>query len=117
MLRLFRLIVVLGGLAAMTWFALTVRLGDRTLFEHVQAIWKTHESQDLVRGTKEKVGDLVGRATDEVAKGVAKKAPNHVNSRGDGIDETTGASTPMENVEDNDRKALRGLIGKGTGKL
>jgi hypothetical protein len=115
-LRLFRLIVVLGGLAAMTWFALTVRLGDRTLFEHAQAIWNTHESQDLVKGTKERMGDLVERATDEVAKGVTKKVPSHASSRGDDLDEN-GAKTPMEEVGEHDRKQLRGLIGSRTGKL
>ena len=99
----------------MAWFALTVKLGDRTLVEHVQAIWNTNASRDLVRGTKEKVDDWVGRATDEVANDVAKKVPRHATSQGDGVDDT-GLKKPMESVEEHDRKALRGLIGSGAGK-
>lgn len=89
---------------------MTVRLGERTLFEHVQAIWKTKESQDLMRGTREKVGDVVDRATDQVVKGVAKKAPNQLNTRG-GVDEPE--KPPMEDLQDKDRKALEKLIGEG----
>jgi hypothetical protein len=114
--RLFRLLFVLGGLGAMTWFAMTVRLGDRTLFEHVQAIWKTHESQDLVKGTKDKVGNLVDRATDKVVKGVAKKSPNQVNTRDEHTSDESGAAVPMEELQERDRKALRGLIGNGIHK-
>ena len=112
MFRLLRLIFVLGGLGVVAWFGMTVRLGDRTLFEHVQAIWKTHESQDLMRGTKEKMGNLVDRATDKVVRGVAKNAPGQVNSRGDRPGDEP-AAPPMEEVPAKDRNALRGLIGHG----
>ena len=113
MFRLLRLIFVLGGLGAFAWFGMTVRLGERTLFEHIQAIWKTHESQDLMRGTKEKMGNLVDRATDKVVKGVAKNAPGQVSSRGENPGEE---APPMEELPAKDRKALRGLIGHGLEK-
>ena len=113
MFRLLRLIFVLGGLGAFAWFGMTVRLGERTLFEHIQAIWKTHESQDLMRGTKEKMGNLVDRAADKVVKGVAKNAPGQVNSRGENPGEE---APPMEELPAKDRKALRGLIGHGLEK-
>jgi hypothetical protein len=112
--RLLRLLFVLGGLGFVTWFCMTVRLGDQTLFEHVQAIWKTHESQDLLRGTKEKMGNLVNRAKGKVVKGVAQNAPGQVNSRGESPAEDP-ATPPMEEVPAKDRKALRGLIGHGLG--
>ncbi len=111
MLRLLRLIFVLGGFAAMIWFGTTVKLGDRTLFEHIQAIWKTPASQELVRGTKDKMGDLVDRATGHVVKGVAKNAPNSITSRGEDSEHVSEVP-PMEDVQAKDRKALRGLIGQ-----
>jgi hypothetical protein len=113
--RLLRLIFVLGGLGAVTWFGMTVRLGDRTLFEHVQAIWKTHESQDLLRGTKAKMGDLVDRASDKVARGVTKNGPSQANAHGERAGDEP-ATPPMEEVPAKDRKALRGLIGHGLEK-
>jgi hypothetical protein len=94
----------------MTWFGMTVRLGDRTLFEHVQAIWKTHESQDLLRGTKEKMGDLVDRASEKVVRGVAKNAPGQVGAHGENAGEES-TRPPLEELPAKDRKALRGIIG------
>jgi hypothetical protein len=113
--RLLRLIFVLGGLGAITWFGMTVRLGDRTLFEHVQAIWKTHESQDLLRGTKEKVGNLVDRASEKVVRGVAKSAPGQAKARDESA-EAESAKPPLEELPAKDRKALRGIIGHGLEK-
>jgi hypothetical protein len=111
--RLLRLIFVLGGLCALVWFGATAKLGDRTLFEHIQAIWKTPESQDLVRGTKNKMGNLVDRATDRVVKGVAKNAPNQITAHGSAADQDPAASPPMEDVQVQDRKALHNLIEHG----
>lgn len=34
----------------------TVKLGKRTFFGHVAAIWKTDEAQDMKEGIKEKAG-------------------------------------------------------------
>ena len=99
----------------MTWFGMTVRLGDRTLFEHVQAIWKTHESQDLLRGTKEKMGDLVDRASEKVVRGVAKNAPGQVAAHGENAGEES-TKPPLEELPAKDRKALRGIIGHGLEK-
>jgi hypothetical protein len=108
--RLLRLIFVLGGLGAIVWFGMTVRLGDRTLFEHVQAIWKTHESQDLLRGTKQKVGDLVDRASEEVVRDVVKHGPSQPGAHGEKSAEESG-EPPLEELPAKDRKALRGIIG------
>ena len=99
----------------MLWFGAKVPLGQRTLFQHIQAIWKTHESQELVRGTKDKMGDIVDRATTRVVKGVAKNAPNQITAHGVGSDQDPGAP-PMEELEAKDRKALRGLIEHGPAK-
>lgn len=113
MFRLLRLIFVLGGLGAMIWFGTTVPLGQRTLFEHIQAIWKTPESQELVRGTKDKMGNLVDRAAGRVVKGVTKNASSQITAHGEAADRDPAAEPPMENLQDKDRKALRGLIEHG----
>ena len=110
MFRLLRLIFVLGGLAAFVWFGATVRLGDRTFFEHVQAIWKTHESQDLVRGTKEKVGGLIDRGSDKVVREVSQKGSVSA-AHGEKSEES-----PLEELPSKDRKELRGIIGHGLEK-
>ena len=115
MFRLLRLIFVLGGLGAFIWFGMTVELGDQTLFQHVGAIWKTHESQDLVRGTKEKVGSLVDRASEKVVQGVAKNGPVQTKAHGEDS-EAEPAKPPLEELPTRDRNALRRIIGRGVDK-
>jgi hypothetical protein len=110
MFRFLRLVIYLAALVAFIWFGTTVKLGERTLFGHVQNIWKTHESQELVDGTKGKVGELVDRASDKVSKGVGRNVTAPANSRGE---EQQGAK-PMEDVQAEDRKTLRELIGRKT---
>jgi hypothetical protein len=109
-MRLLRLVLYLALLVGFIWFGSTVELGNRTLFAHIQNIWKTHESQELVDGTKGKVGDLVNRASDKVVKGVGKNVTTPGNSRGARVDDS--GAKPMEEVENEDRKALRDLIGR-----
>jgi hypothetical protein len=108
MFRFLRLVIYLGVLVAFIWFGTTVELGNRTLFGHIQNIWKTHESQELVDGTKGKVGDLVERASDKVSKGIGKNVTAPANSRG----EDQQGAKPMEDVQGEDRKTLRELIGR-----
>jgi hypothetical protein len=110
MFRFLKLVLYLGALVGLIWFGSTVELGKRTLFGHIQNIWKTHESQELVDGAKGKVGDLVDRASDKVSKGVGKNITAPASSRGE---EQEGAP-PMEDVQGEDRKALRDLIGRKT---
>jgi hypothetical protein len=112
MLRLVKLVLYLALLVGFVWFGSTVELGNRTLFGHVQNIWKTHESQELVDGTKGKVGDLVNRASDKVVKGIGKNVTAPANSRGEGADDP--GAKPMEDVQNEDRKTLRDLIGRKT---
>jgi hypothetical protein len=51
--RLLRLLISLAMLGAFVWFGMTVKLGDKTLFEHLSAIGQSKETKDLVEGTKE----------------------------------------------------------------
>lgn len=111
MFRLLKLIFFLGCVGAFAWFALTVQLGERTLFEHVQAIWKAPASRDLVRGAKDKVGSLMDRATDKVVKGVSKSAPGVANAHGERVTQAPEVVPPLEDLPAQDRKALRSIIG------
>jgi hypothetical protein len=106
----------MGLLGAGVYYGMTVKLGERTFFEHVRAIWDTKETQELRRGTTQKVGGLVDEATDKVVKGVSKNAPGKVLMRGDGMGadpETIPAEPPQEKLSPQDRKALRNIIGQG----
>jgi hypothetical protein len=117
--RLFKLLFFLSCLGILAYVAFTVPLGERTLVEHIQVILNTRESQELLKGTKEKVDDIVNQATDKVVKGVVKKAPSQITSRGEGEkseESVVPPSSPMEDLAEGDRKALRGIIGQGQPK-
>ncbi len=115
MFRLLKLVLFLGLIGAGVYYGTTVKLGDRTFYQHLRAIWETKETDELRRGTKEKVGGLVDEATDRVVKGVAEHAPGKVLMRGDGTTEESAVPSlpPQENVSPEDRKALRNIIGQG----
>ncbi|NVB83794.1 MAG: hypothetical protein HOV81_35795 [Kofleriaceae bacterium] len=61
-----RLLVFLALAGALAFCGATVKLGNRTFFEHVRAIWHTNEVQDLKHGVEEKAAPAVKR----VKKGV-----------------------------------------------
>ena len=64
-----RLIVLLAIAAGLAYCGATVKLGNRTFFGHVQAIWKTEEVQDLKNGVKDSAGPTVDRVKKGVKKG------------------------------------------------
>lgn len=53
MIKLLLYLLIIGGLA---YCGATVKLGKRTFFGHVKAIWATEEVQDLKNGVEEKAG-------------------------------------------------------------
>jgi len=65
LIRLFIGIVVLAG---MIWCGATVKLGKRTTFGHIRAIWQSPEGKDLRQGVSEKAREVrhdVGEALRE----------------------------------------------------
>lgn len=72
MIRFLIFLLIAGALA---YCGATVKLGKRTFFGHVQAIWKTEEVQEMKDGIKEKAGPTVDRVKRGVEKGIdeAKK--------------------------------------------
>ena len=110
--------LILGLLGAGVYYGMTVKLGERTFFQHVKAIWETRETQDLRRSAKEKVGGLVDDATDKVVKGVSNNASQKGAAHGEGTESENAipSQPPQETVSPQDRKALRNIIGQGRAK-
>lgn len=65
-----RLIVFLGLAVGLAYCGATVKLGKRTFFGHVSAIWGTDEVQDLKTGVKDSAGPTVDRVKRGVKKGL-----------------------------------------------
>lgn len=63
-----RLIVFLGLAVGLAYCGSTVKIGKRTFFGHVRAIWATEEVQELKSG----VSDTAGPTYDRVKRGVKK---------------------------------------------
>lgn len=51
-----KLLIYLALAAGLAYCGATVKLGKRTFFGHIQAIWATEEVQDLKNGVQEKAG-------------------------------------------------------------
>ena len=67
MLRLLFYLALALGLA---YCGSTVKLGKRTFFGHVKAIWSTSEAQELKEGVKEKAGPAAKSVKRGIEKGV-----------------------------------------------
>jgi hypothetical protein len=105
MFRLLKLCVGLAAFVAFAWFGTTVKLGSRTLFQHLRAIGQTRESQDLVDGTKQAAEPIVDGVRRRIAAGAAPtSAPGPAPAA-----PTAGA--PQERVTAADKEHLRRLIG------
>lgn len=112
--------MALAVLAALALFATTVDLGERTLFGHLRAIGDTKESRDLVRGTKEKageVGEYIGERVGWAEKPDKSPAPEMQKKPGKGgaVDESKAnksrlAGPPSEQLTEGDRDAMKRLL-------
>jgi hypothetical protein len=61
-----RFFITLVIIVALVVAGATVKLGKRTFFGHVSAIWKTDEAQDMKEGIKEKAAP----AAEKLERGV-----------------------------------------------
>lgn len=119
-LRLVKLFFFAAGMAAFAWFGLTVPLGERTLFQHFSAIGSSQPSQDLLRGAKDKVGEVRRRLGEGGSTGgeVGDKAPVAPGARKAGPAGTGGAPrvadkpqvTPSDELTQTDRQQMRRMI-------
>ena len=65
-----RLILFLAIAAGLCYCGATVKLGKRTFFGHVRAIWHTEEVQELKEGVKETAGPAVNKVEKGIHAGV-----------------------------------------------
>jgi hypothetical protein len=107
--KLIKLFIGVVGLGAFVWWGLTVPIGDRTLFGHLSAIGQTRESQDLVRGTKQKVGDLKKR--------IVGGEPVKVDKAEKVAKAEKPAAEPQEQLTKADRKEIRHFIDTARAKV
>ena len=99
MFRLLRLGVGLFALMAVAWFGITVKLGSRTLFQHLRAIGETKESQELVDGTRQAAEPIVDDVRRRISgKQEATAAPD--------------AGAPQERLSSSEQRQLRELLRK-----
>ena len=70
MFRLLRLLFWVFALVAIYWFATTFPLGNYTLWGHIQRIWKSQETKDMVHGTEEAAKPAVEKVKKAVKTGV-----------------------------------------------
>jgi hypothetical protein len=107
---LFKLVKILAGvvgLAAFVWFGANVPLGSQTLFQHLQAIGRTRETQDLLDGTREKAKPLV----DSVRRKLAHEATESL-----GAPDAGAAAAPSDDVPESDRQRLKKLLAGEAGE-
>ena len=83
-----RFVVFLALGCALAYCGATVKLGDRTFFEHVRAIWHTEEVKDLKEGVRETAGPAVKR----VERGI--EAGYKAIKDGDAGTSAAGSATP-----------------------
>ena len=81
MIKLIIMLLIAGALA---YCGATVKLGKRTFFGHVQAIWKTDEVQDMKDGFKEKAGPTMDKVERGVKKGIEEATKDDKGSAGSG---------------------------------
>ena len=77
-----RLLIFLALAVGLAVCGSTVKLGKRTFFGHVKAIWSTEEVQELKDGVKDKAGPAAGRVKRGVEAGY--KAMKDEGSAGSG---------------------------------
>lgn len=94
MVTIVKLLLGSVALVVFVWFGANVELGDRTLFEHLQRIGSSQETKDLIGGARQKGGPLV------------EEAKAKLTGKDGGV--------PLEDLSDDDRKALRRIIHERT---
>ena len=85
---MFRFLILLAIAVALTVCGATVKLGNKTFFGHVRAIWATDEARDMRDGIKEKAGPVV----DKLERGA--KAGWHEATKKDGSGSGSAANKP-----------------------
>jgi len=99
--RLIKFLLGLAALAGFVWFGANIPLGSRTLFQHLQAIGRTRETQDLLDGTRESAKPLMDS--------VRRKAQEALNDKA--VLPADGGAPPAEELSEGDRQQLKKVLG------
>lgn len=108
MFRIIKFLLGVAGLAFFVWFGANIPLGSRTLFEHLQAIGRTRETQDLLDGTRESAKPLVDGVRRRLGAAANANQPNEVLKAG-----VDAGAPPADEISQADRQRLRKLLGSG----
>jgi hypothetical protein len=76
------LYLLIGG--ALAYCGATVKLGKRTFFGHIHAIWESPEGKDLEQGVKETAGPAVHKIEHGVTAGYKAMKEGSAGSAGSG---------------------------------
>ncbi len=69
-----RFLLLLAICAVLAYCGSTVKLGERTFFDHVRAVWSTDEAKDMRKGLEEKTGPALDRMKRGVKAGIEAAA-------------------------------------------
>jgi hypothetical protein len=109
MFRLLKLCLSLAGFLAFAWFGMTVKLGERTLFEHLHAIGQTKESKELVDGTKHVAGPLVDDVKRRIGKSDKEQREMDKHAQLPALPPDAGAA--QDDFSPSEKRRLRRLLG------
>jgi len=113
MFKLLKLLLGVAALAGFVWFGANIPLGSRTLFEHLQRIGRTRETQDLLDGTKKSAKPIVDgvrrRLGGNNAENVADESPAQ---KATAVPD--GGVAPDDHITGADRDKLRKVLGAKT---
>lgn len=87
---LFTLVIV----GVLVFFGATVKLGKRTFFGHVSAIWNTPEAKDMRDGVEEKAGPVVDKVERGVKAGVREATRDDGTGSGSARPALDGGAAP-----------------------
>ncbi len=76
-MRIMRTLVTVVVLGTLVYVGTTIQFGDRTLFGHFAKIWASEETQNMVKGVKEKSAPILERVKRGVEAGVNEANKTH----------------------------------------
>jgi hypothetical protein len=111
MFRLLKLCMSLAAFLVFAWFGATVKLGSRTLFEHLHAIGQTKESQELVDGTKQVAEPLVDDVKRRIGHGEKSEKADKADRQAALPQAPPDAGVAQDDFSPSERRQLRRLLG------
>jgi hypothetical protein len=112
MWSLLKFFIFLTLIAMFLWFGTHVKMGQYTLFGHVQRIWNTEEAQDLVKGVREGSGPAVDKVKRGVQAGIdeaTKPEPADAGVSADAVPPDAGTAKPNKKERPRKKPGAAGI--------